>query len=191
MNIERIMRNVSLFKNLKMDIVLFEAQYPVLFTCLNNEDVYLFSCCLVNSQIVKWIGTKTNYNILIELLTDKITIRDAFLKVTNEIIVVEFDGKNVKEEILQQDLVESELLPSEGEYMDVEPDEYTEEISIFESRNKTHEYEVIKQRRLYSNFKVINRKVPLPKTYYNFDYITNCNMQFGFSNALSQNIVYA
>ena len=58
-------------------------KYPVLFTCKNDKDIYLFICCLVNSEKIKWIGTRTTYDNLIDLLENKITIRDAFLNVTN------------------------------------------------------------------------------------------------------------
>ena len=55
-----------------------------MFTCKNGEDVYLFICCLVNFEKIQWIGSKTTYENLIELLKNEITIRKAFLNVTNE-----------------------------------------------------------------------------------------------------------
>ena len=58
-------------------------KYPVLFTCKNDKDIYLFICYYVNSEKIEWIGTRTTYDNLIDLLENKITIRDAFLNVTN------------------------------------------------------------------------------------------------------------
>ena len=58
-------------------------KYPVLFTCKNDKDIYLFICYYVNSEQIKWIGTRTTYDNLIDLLENKIAIRDAFLNVTN------------------------------------------------------------------------------------------------------------
>ena len=79
MNVEKLFRQISSFNELNMDTILFESKYPVLFTCTQGQDVYLFSCCLVNASVVKWIGTKTDYEILIQLLEEKITSQDAFL----------------------------------------------------------------------------------------------------------------
>lgn len=42
MKIENIFRKIPMFENLKMDTVLFEGKYPVLFTCTINRDIYLF-----------------------------------------------------------------------------------------------------------------------------------------------------
>ena len=109
MNVEMILRRIPLFKNLAMDTILFESKYPVLFTCRNDRDIYLFSCCLMNAKCVKWIATKTNYDTLIQLLQDKITIQESFFCVTEEIIVVEYDGNDLHYEVVKNGLVSSEL----------------------------------------------------------------------------------
>lgn len=132
MKIEDIFRKVSIFKNLKMDTILFESKYPVLFTCTIDEDVYLFICCMVNGQFVNWIGTKTDYKTLIQLLKNEVTIRNAFLSVTDEKIIINYDGKEPVAEIVNKDQVPVELLPTAGEYLDTENDEYSEEIAKFE-----------------------------------------------------------
>ena len=75
-------------------------KYPVLFTCKNDKDIYLFICYYVNSEKIKWIGTRTTYDNLIDLLENKITIRDAFLNVTNNKIMIEYNGKAVEYERL-------------------------------------------------------------------------------------------
>lgn len=79
MNVEKIFQRIPDFKNIIVDTILFESKYPVLFTCKNENDIYFFICCLVNASVVKWIGTKTDYDTLIELLENKVTIRTAFL----------------------------------------------------------------------------------------------------------------
>ena len=114
MKVEKILKQVPIFKDLTLDIILFESTYPVLFTCKDGNEVYLFSRCLVNAKVVKWIGTKTNYETLIQLLQDKITIREAFLNVTKDKIIIEYDGKNVQYKTFDKELVPSELLPSAG-----------------------------------------------------------------------------
>lgn len=132
MKTEDIFRKIPMFENLKMDTVLFESKYPVLFTCTINEDVYLFICCMVNRQFVNWICTKIDYKTLIQLLKNEVTIRNAFLSVTDEKIIINYDGKELVAEIVNKDQVPVELLPTAGEYLDTENDEYSEEIVKFE-----------------------------------------------------------
>ena len=68
MDIEKIFRKIPMFSNISLDITLFESKYPVMFTCKNGKEIFLFICCTVNADIVEWIGTKTSYNTLINLL---------------------------------------------------------------------------------------------------------------------------
>lgn len=140
MKIEKIFRKIPNFKDIILDTILFESKYPVLFTCKNDEDIYLFICYLVNSEKIEWIGTRTTYDNLIDLLKNKITIRDAFLNVTNNKIMVRYDGKDVEYEFKKSSEIPDEILPTIGEYMDAEEEEYEEEIVEFQERNKNVEY---------------------------------------------------
>ena len=47
MKIENVFRKIPEFSNIVLDIILFESKYPVMFTCKNKGDLYLFICCLV------------------------------------------------------------------------------------------------------------------------------------------------
>ena len=140
MKIERIFRKIPEFQKVILDIILFESKYPVLFTCKNDKDIYLFICYYVNSEKIKWIGTRTTYDNLVDLLENKITIRDALLNVTNNKIMIEYDGKAVEYELKKSSEIPDEILPTVGEYMDAEEGEYEEEIAEFERRNKNIEY---------------------------------------------------
>ena len=142
MNIEKVFSKVPRFKNISLDKVLFESKYPVMFTCKNDNDIYLFICCLVNSNSIKWIGTKTNYDILIAMLENEVTIRNAFLSVTDEKIVIEYNGDKVTYSILKSDNIQKDLFPTAGEYMDAEGDEYIQEIKEFKLRNDNIEYKI-------------------------------------------------
>lgn len=140
MKIETIFRNITDFQSIILDKILFENSYPVMFTCKNKEDVYLFICCLVTADIVKWIGTKTTYDNLIELLENKITIRDAFLNVTEDKMVINYNGKKVEYSVENGRSLPEKILPAAGEYMDAEEDEYIEEIAEFKRRNSNREF---------------------------------------------------
>ena len=48
-------------QDIKIDKILFERSYPILFTCNENRNIYLFICCVNNSDETKWIGTKTSF----------------------------------------------------------------------------------------------------------------------------------
>lgn len=145
MKVENIFRNIPDFHNIVLDTILFESKYPVMFTCKNEKDIYLFICCFVTADKAEWIGTKTTYDNLIELLENKITIRAAFLNITENKIIIDYDGKNVDYRVEKSCDIPENLLPTVGEYMDAEDDEYAEEIAVFKRQNATIEY-VIKPR---------------------------------------------
>ncbi len=90
MKIENIFRTIPDFHNIVLDTILFESKYPVMFTCKNEGDVYLFICCLVTADTAEWIGTKTTYGNLAALLENRVTIRDAFLNITDDKIIVKY-----------------------------------------------------------------------------------------------------
>lgn len=140
MKIEKIFRKIPDFQKVILDTILFESKYPVLFTCKNGKDIYLFICYLVNSEKIKWIGTRTTYDNLIDLLENKITIRAAFLNVTNNKIMIGYDGKEVEYELIKSSEIPDKILPTVGEYIDAEEGEYEEEIAEFQKRNKNIEY---------------------------------------------------
>lgn len=173
MNIEQIFRKIPEFDNIKIDTILFESKYPVLFTCKNNNDIYMFICCLVNSTKIEWIGTKTSYENLIELLQNTITIRDAFLNVTDEKIIIEYNGENTSFQLIDKLNIPEYLLPTEGEYMDAEDDEYSEEIQIFTNMIKVKQFQIKPYNSNIWSY-VFTDKIKLPDEYFtDKTYFTN------------------
>ena len=138
MKIEKIFRKIPDFQKVILDTILFESKYPVLFTCKNDKDIYLFICYYVNSEKIKWIGTRTTYDNLIDLLENKITIRDAFFNVTNNKIMIEYDGKEVEYESKKFSEIPDEILLTVGEYMDAKEGEYEEEIAEFKKKKRKY-----------------------------------------------------
>lgn len=134
MDVEKIFRQSPLLREISMDTILFESNYPILFTCTQGQNAYLFSCCLVNASAIKWIGTETDYQLLIELLENRITIREVLLHAKEEKLFVQYDGKQVWVEFLDKEQIPHELLPTTGEYMNVEDDEFLEEITYFKKK---------------------------------------------------------
>jgi hypothetical protein len=119
-----------------MDKIILEGRYPIMFTCKNGKDVYLFICYLANAQSIEWIGTITTYENLINLLQNEITIRDAFLNITDSKFVIKYTGNNVNCKCVKSYDIPDSILPTAGEYMDAEPDEYEDEIAVFRMRTK-------------------------------------------------------
>lgn len=191
MNVEMVLKKVPIFSDLVLDTVLFESKYPVLFTCKNENDVYLFSCCLLNTVKAQWIGTKTNYEILIKLLQNRITIREAFLDGCEEKIIVEYDGKDVQYKIVNKTLVALELLPTAGEYMDAEEDEYVEEIAVFESRSRNLEFRIKPRISNFYIFTYRRENVVLADEFFNVDSKLKNDRIFDFRKISNCNIAYA
>lgn len=122
---------------LKLDKVLFESFYPILFTCRNAEgDLFLCVCCDDNKLMRKWLITKVKPTTVIELLSNKTTMRDAFLKDngTKFSIILDNASRKYSIEIDNNDDWNPEMsidLPTPGEYIDAEEDEFLEEIQYY------------------------------------------------------------
>lgn len=133
------MRQKIIFKinnqNLYEDLILIDNIYPVLFTCVDDlENTYLCSCYFADPSKILWLVTKTDLESVIDLLINKVTIRELFesdelweiFKSKNEEIQVKRieDCKNFDEN----------AFPAEGEYMDADTGEFEEEITILKKR---------------------------------------------------------
>lgn len=188
MNVEKLFRQIPSFNELNMDTILFESKYPVLFTCTQGQDVYLFSCCLVNASVVKWIGTKTDYEILIQLLEDKITIQDAFLNGEKEKLLIEYNGTNVQCKKIKKEQIPNELLPTAGEYMEAEEDEFSEEIATFKSRMENFEFKIILSKNRYSVLRYETKPITLPEDYFELGYQNYDGMLYGIGRMPLQSV---
>jgi hypothetical protein len=130
-------------KMFKLDKILFEANYPVLFTCVNEkQELFLGVCCQNNAEGMKWLLTKTDEQNIVELLEDKISIREAFLRNPESQITIfwrnDVEAGGYKKEVtehLESDWGEDSIyLPKKGEYLDADPGEFDEEIAYYRSR---------------------------------------------------------
>lgn len=90
----------------------------------------MFICCLVNFEKIQWIGSKTTYENLIELLKNEITIRKAFLNVTNEKIVIEYNGEKVDYSVKKANDIPEKMLPFEKMLIPVDIVQYSKNKSF-------------------------------------------------------------
>lgn len=189
MEIEKLFRRIPVFEDITLDTILFEGKYPVMFTCQNKGDIYLFICCLVNAEIVRWIGTKTDYDTLLGLLENRITIRDAFLNVTEEKLIIEYNGQKMDSRYIKSGDIPEALLPTVGEYMDAEEDEYEEEITVFKQRNANIEYKIQPQIHHFLTFQYIGKAIKLTDEFYNTEKELAGGMRFAIEKIQKRRVV--
>lgn len=190
MKVENIFRSIPDFSNIVLDKILFESKYPVMFTCKNKKDVYLFICCLVAGDKVEWIGTKTTYDNLIALLENRITIREAFLNITEDKIIIDYNGKNVDYREEKGSNIPENLLPTAGEYMDAEDDEYAEEIATFRRRNTNIEYVIKPRVNRFFVFRYSGKSVLISDDVFSTDLDVKDVMQYKMEKIHNQKMVF-
>lgn len=138
LKLDRIFSSIKDFSGLKIDTVLVEEQQPILFTCTDSKhNVYLALCPFDDAKHIMWYLTKTNYDVLIDLLKDKITIYDAFKAVSNKKYIIIYNIDGVSSKCVPFEALDERFLPVKGEYMDTEDDEFCDEIRAFHERKQT------------------------------------------------------
>ena len=111
--------------DLRLDVVLVDFVYPVLFTCVDDYgNMYIASCYLADSKTKGWLIADTSPEKVISLLQDEITIRDIFLDTPlwQAVLKVGDNAPAVKQ--VNADELDPYILPAEGEFMDVDPGEF-------------------------------------------------------------------
>lgn len=150
MNMENLLKTSDIFSTLKVEKILFEAEYPILFSCIMHNDVYIFICHECQNKSIKWIASKTTYSILIKLLEDKITIREAFLRCSDRKLLIEYhEGIITISDVLKEQVPDS-YLPTDGEYMDSEVGEFDDEIKYYSFKNQKRKE--LKEHILFESF---------------------------------------
>ncbi len=118
------------------DKIIFETYIPILFVCTNEQkELFLCICCQDNEKGKKWLISRTSPSMIVDMLKDKITIRDTLLneeavRVSADLI----DGKLNIERNNSDWNEESIFLPKKGAYIDAEPEEYNEEIEYYSNK---------------------------------------------------------
>lgn len=126
---------------LTIEKILFDAGYPILFTCRSDGGkLYLCVCCQYNELGKKWLLAETVPDVVVKMLRNKVTIRDAFLMAEGKrFTIIQKDGLSIKENVLEDwDAEKSIFLPDAGEYMEAESGEYDEEILFYEQMIVEH-----------------------------------------------------
>ncbi|WP_312279650.1 DUF6575 domain-containing protein [Oscillibacter sp.] len=124
---------------LYMDLILFEGRYPMLFTCTDDGgNLYICSQYNVDGEKHQWVVEKTTSAKVIAMLSDRLTIREAFgEREENVFRVIRYSGNQTPsvQEITFEE-ASREILPTAGAYMDSDEGEFDEE--IWELRKREH-----------------------------------------------------
>ena len=140
MEIERLFNSTIEFRNAKIDWILFEGYYPVLFTMEDGDKEYLFCCPETNKNETVWIAALVDPLVVVDMLCDRITIRDAFDACSKVKYILVNDHNGMSVERVDQGFPDY-YLPTAGEYMEAEPDEFEEEISYYQRKSMYDTFE--------------------------------------------------
>lgn len=126
---------LGIYGELVTDKILFEANYPILFTCKNEKgDLFICVCCQNNAQGKKWLLTRTTEELVIDMLRDNISIREVFLSFSECRISVYAGNEYIVKENEEADWGENSIfLPKKNEFMEAEPGEFDDEIDYYQN----------------------------------------------------------
>lgn len=130
------------YSKLIIERIFFEAAYPILYTCLDTDGArYLAVCCQYNALGKKTLITATSVENVLNLLENRVTIRDAFLTGTGSryTIFESGDSTNIEEDGPSWS-EDSRDLPDKGVYLDAEPGEYQKEIEFYHAVTSFQSY---------------------------------------------------
>ena len=121
---------------LYLDKIIVEgAYYPQLFTCFSDSgNLFLCVCFQKNAEGVGYLLARTTPENIIDLLTNRITLRDSFLiDIKDKYLIFQKDEKTLITSESKQTLISSreKYLPDEGEFLDSDKNEFTDEINYY------------------------------------------------------------
>ena len=135
-------RNLQLFLNvgehsLYMDLILVEYRQPILFTCIDEKShMYLVTCFRADSQERDWLIAETEPERIISLLSNELTIRDAFPTGDCAVYWVK-KARNTERPSVREcraDEIPGEFFPTPGMFMDTDEGEFKEELAELRTR---------------------------------------------------------
>lgn len=135
--------NTGRYGKLYYDKILFEAQYPIIFSCKNEYgEIFIGVCCQYNEQAHRWLLGKTEPTNIVRVLRDEITIRQLLTEYCSKRMSVAYmNGAYVMDYHSDDWEKDSIYLPKKDSYMWAEPGEFDEEIGYFLSIKNNLDYE--------------------------------------------------
>lgn len=135
--------NTDRYGKFYYDKILFEAQYPIIFSCKNEYgEIFIGVCCQYNEQAHRWLLGKTEPTNIVRVLRDEITIRQLLTEYCSKRMSVAYmNGAYVMDYHSDDWEKDSIYLPKKDSYMWAEPGEFDEEIGYFLSIKNNLDYE--------------------------------------------------
>lgn len=135
--------NTDRYGKFYYDKILFEAQYPIIFSCKNEYgEIFIGVCCQYNEQAHRWLLGKTEPTNIVRVLRDEMTIRQLLTEYCSKRMSVAYmNGAYVMDYHSDDWEKDSIYLPKKGSYMWAEPGEFDEEIEYFLSIKNNLNYE--------------------------------------------------
>lgn len=129
----------KLLPTLHMYMVFVESMSPILFACRDdNANVYICSCHCQNAEKCEWIIAPTTYAKLVDLLTDKLSIKDIFRTDDSAAYVATMYPNVESIAVIKRPFSELEnILPTADYYMEADPDEFNEELTALRAEIST------------------------------------------------------
>lgn len=144
--------------SLTQDIVLVDYIYPVLFTCVDNYgQTYIVTCYLADGRTKEWIIARSDPDRIIDLLQDKISLRDIFLNTSLWQAVLKAGETTPSVTPVCVENLAPCILPTPGEFMDADPNEFDNEIKVLSERNR-QATSIYKKTTQYPTFAYLYRK---------------------------------
>ena len=127
--------DIEKYGKLYIDRILFEANFPIIFTCKNDRgEIFICVCCQNNDKGRKWLVGKTDSISIIRMLKDEITIRETICAHSSGKISVDYIDGEYRVEYNNSDWDEGSIyLPKEDSYMFAEEGEFDDDIAYFSS----------------------------------------------------------
>lgn len=157
----------GLLPELTYDLLLGDGPYPFLFTCTAEDEKRTFLVVCHTSDVCKaeWVVAECPLERLEGLLTDRVTMRDAFGAPEDEAYLVtrlrDGSAPTVKRETIRR--LEA-FLPTAGFYMDVEEGEFDEELGVLRARARRNAF-TLKDYREQAQEEIRSTLVTIPLSY--------------------------
>ena len=168
-------RNIPLIGDLDVDFIIFQADYPVLFTCKDIcDNIYLCVCCEVREQ-QRWIVSPIKSSTIVGMLENKITLYDAFKFGNGKRYIITWEFESKVEDVKVVDFSDIDLLdlPVQGEYFEAEEHEFDDYIEKLEQSESLCKNSIISEQTIEYIMSSQKRKTVIKK-WRNPEFIQRC-----------------
>lgn len=155
-------KDVGEIGDLDMDYIFFEDTYPIFFVCSDKKDKkYICMCCdIVNEQ--RWIVAPIRQNDIINMLRNRITLRELFIKRKGKRFIITWDGEIETNKEVEIEEICSCDLPKVGEFYDGEEEELCDYVNYIKSKKEisksVDETSIVRQKILETSFSLMFNK---------------------------------